>query len=71
MWMKLQKQKGQVDLEVAENKLYQQIIKAIINWNGQNMIWDLNFLAYQDNFDLIITKEDDKTISLSTKLKKQ
>lgn len=52
-----------------KNKLTEQILKAIVNWNGQNMIWDKKFLSYQDNYELVFKNVDENTIEVSTKLK--
>lgn len=53
-----------------EKQIMEQILKAIINWNGQKIEFDKKFLKYQENFDLII-EEEDNTIVLITKIKEK
>lgn len=49
-------------------KLLEQIVKATVNWNGQEVQFDKKFLSYQDYFDLEI-KNEGETITLKTKFK--
>lgn len=49
--------------------MLERIVKAIINWNGQDMNWDSAFLKLQDHFDLLIKEDEDGIITLSTKIK--
>ena len=48
--------------------MYERMLKAVINLNGQKMEWHKPFLEYQDYFDLIV-EEEGTTITLTTKFR--
>lgn len=53
-----------------DNKLLEQILKAVVNWNGQEILWDKHFLELQDYYTLVVEEIDEKTIRITTIPKK-
>jgi hypothetical protein len=50
------------------SKLAEQIIKTVVNWNGQKVEFDRKYLEYNDLCELIVV-ETENTITLTTKFK--
>lgn len=53
-----------------DDKLMLRIVKCVVSWNGSEIKFNRSFLEYMDNLDLKITQEEDGTIVLKTKIKK-
>ena len=54
---------------IIDPKEMERIIKAVANYNGQEMIWNKKFLEYQDYFDMNVEQDADGNIVIHTKLK--